>query len=111
MDIKSHVNVESKVTNELYATKQRAKDDRLVTGQKLTEQENNDAVSLQITSKSGETSEAALENILSASSSITDVAKADDMIREANRRILEQADASVLAQANQTLEVASDLLK
>lgn len=111
MDIKNHVKIDTKTTNELYAAKYNAKDDKLTTGQKIAEQPDNSAVSLKITAKSGETSEIAMENFLSASSSITDVSKAEEMIREANRRILEQADDSVLSQANQTVEVTSELLK
>lgn len=111
MDIKNHVKIDTKTTNELYAAKYNAKDDKLTTGQKISEQPDNSAVSLKITAKSGEASEIAMENILSASSSITDVSKAEEMIREANRRILEQADDSVLSQANQTVEVTSELLK
>ena len=111
MDIKNHVKIDTKTTNELYAAKLQAKDDKLTTGQKIKEQENNDAVSLKITVKAGDTPEAALENILAASSSISDVSKAEEMIREANKRILEQAGDSVLTQANQTVEVTSELLK
>ena len=111
MDIKNHVKIDTKTTNELYAAKYNAKDDKLTTGQKISEQPDNSAVSLKITAKSGEASEIAMENILSASSSITDVSKAEEMIREANRRILEQANDSVLSQANQTVEVTSELLK
>lgn len=111
MDIKNHVKIDTNTTNELHAAKLQAKDGRLATGQKITDTENNDAVSLKITVKPGDTAEAALENIMAASSSITDVAKAEEMIREANRRILEQAGDSVLTQANQTVEVTSELLK
>ena len=111
MDIKNHVKIDTKTTNELYAAKLQAKGDKLATGQKIADKDNNDAVSLKLTVKPGDTQEAALENILAASSSITDVSKAEEMIREANKRILEQADDAVLAQANQTVEVTSELLK
>ena len=66
-----------------------------------------DAASLQIKSKTGEVPDAALENINAASSLAADVAKAEEMIREANRRILAQSDDSVLAQANQTSDAGS----
>lgn len=67
------------------------------------------------TSKSSVLSEeelnVALENVLASQSNILDVDKADDMIRTANRRILENANDSVLAQANQTSEMVKELFK
>ena len=67
------------------------------------------------TSKSSVLSEeelnVALENVLASQSNILDVDKADDMIRAANRRILENANDSVLAQANQTSEMVKELFK
>lgn len=67
------------------------------------------------TSKSSVLSEeelnVALENVLASQSNILDVDKADDMIRAANRRILENASDSVLAQANQTSEMVKELFK
>lgn len=53
----------------------------------------------------------ALENVLASQSNILDVDKADDMIRLANRRILENANDSVLAQANQSSDVVKELCK
>ena len=53
----------------------------------------------------------ALENVLASQSDILDVDKADDMIRAANRRILENANDSVLAQANQSSDVVKELCK
>lgn len=53
----------------------------------------------------------ALENVLASQSNILDVDKADDMIRAANRRILENANDSVLAQANQSSDVVKELCK
>ncbi len=55
-------------------------------------------------------SESAIENINAAASSAADVAKAEAMIHEANRRILEQSDDSVLAQANQSTDTVTKLL-
>lgn len=67
------------------------------------------------TSKSSVLSEeelnVALENVLASQSNILDVDKADDMIRAANRRILENANDSVLAQANQTAQMVAELSK
>ena len=40
-----------------------------------------------------------------------DISKAEEMIRESNRRILDQASDAVLTQANQTVPVTSELLK
>ena len=45
MDIKNHVKIDTKTTNELYAAKYNAKDDKLTTGQKIAEQTDNSAVS------------------------------------------------------------------
>ena len=108
MDIKSSL-IYSKVTNESYAAKANAaasKENKLATGQKVSES-SSDAASLQIKSK---TSESALENVNAASSAVGDVAKAEEMIREANRRILAKSDDSVLAQANQSTDSVSKLL-
>lgn len=113
MDIKTNLAYGAfRKANEAYAAKESAsaaKENKLATGKKLAEQ-SSDAVSLQIKSKTSDVSESALENINAASSAAQDVAKADEMIREANRRILENADDSVLAQANQTTAVVSNLL-
>lgn len=93
---------------EAYAAMASGKEKKLATGQKMSDN-SADAVSLQIKSK-GNITESALENINAASSLAADVAKAEEMIREANRRILENADDSVLAQANQTTAVVTNLL-
>lgn len=110
MDIKSNLAYGAlRRANEANVANAKAKENKLATGQKMSET-SSDAVSLQIQSKAGDVSESALENINAASSAAADVAKADEMIREANRRILENADDSVLAQANQTTAVVSNLL-
>lgn len=52
------------------------------------------------------------ENILSAESDAWDVAKADEMIRQANKNILAHADDAIKVQSyGQTAEVAIELLK
>ena len=53
----------------------------------------------------------ALENVLASQSNILDVDKADDMIRAAKRRIVEDANDSVLAHANQSSDVVKELCK
>lgn len=58
---------------------------------------------------SDEELQCAIENVLSAQSSVYDVAQAEEMIAQANRRILEQSDEAVLAQANQTPPMVSEL--
>lgn len=112
MQIKSNLAYDvmrrTKEANEAYAVKA-AKENKLATGQKMAET-SSDAASLQIQSKASDITDAVLENINAASSAAADVTKADEMIREANRRILENADDSVLAQANQTTAVVSNLL-
>lgn len=112
MDIKGSFNYDSKIATESYAAKANtavAKENRLATGQRVTEL-SSDAASLQIKSKANETAEAALENAKAAASAVADVAKAEAMIREANRRILEHSDDSVLAQANQSTDAVTKLL-
>lgn len=113
MDIKSNLAYgairKTNEANEAYAAKTAAKESRLATGKKMTAA-SSDAVSLQIQSKATDITDSVLENINAASSAAADVTKADEMIREANRRILENADDSVLAQANQTTAVVSNLL-
>ena len=108
MDIKSSFTYDSKIANDVYAAKASAaaKENRLATGQKVSEP-SSDAASLQIKSRMNE---AALENINAAASAVGDVARAEEMISEANRRILEQSDDSVLAQANQSTDAVSKLL-
>lgn len=95
--------------DEAYSAMMAGREKKLATGKKVAEQPS-DAATLQINSKTSEVTESALENINAASSLAADVARADEMIREANRRILESADDSVLAQANQTTAVVTNLL-
>lgn len=112
MDIKSSFIYDSKIANEAYASKAgaaAAKENKLATGQKVASQ-SSDAASLQIKSKVNDTAEAAIENAKAAASAVEDVARAEAVIREANRRILESSDDSVLAQANQSTEAVTKLL-
>lgn len=51
------------------------------------------------------------ENILSAQSSVLDVSKAEEMIRQANQNILNQADDALKVQSGQTAAAAIELLK
>ena len=60
---------------------------------------------------SGKLKQVAEENALSAESSITDVSKAEEMIRQANQNILNQADDAIKVQSRQTAAVAIELLK
>lgn len=85
-------------------------------GQKLQEAEK--AAELTISEKlkqkigeGGNTKEIAEENILSAQSDVLDVIKADEMIQQANRNILNQADDAIKVQSGQTAAVAIELLK
>lgn len=112
MDIKSSFNYDGKIANEAYAAKAAAlaaKENRLATGQKVSGASADTAASLQIKSRVNDT-DAALENARAAASSAADVAKAEAMIRDANRRILENSDDSVLAQANQSSAEVTKLL-
>lgn len=99
---------EIKLANEAYAAKAKIRENKLASGKKMAEP-SAEAASLELTAR-GNITEATLENINAASSMAADVAKADEMIWKANRRILEGADDSVLAQANQKTEVVSKLL-
>ena len=113
MDIRSNLMYGNAAVNEAYTAKANAaasKESRLATGKKLSAL-SSDAASLQIKSKTGEVPDAALENINAASSLAADVAKAEEMIREANRRILAQSDDSVLAQANDLPQQVLQLLQ
>ncbi|MCX4295991.1 MAG: hypothetical protein OSJ73_03055 [Lachnospiraceae bacterium] len=105
MEIRSNFTYGNKAVNESYT----AKANKLGTGKKMSET-SSDAASLQIKTKTNEVSESAIENINAAASSAADVAKAEAMIHEANRRILEQSDDSVLAQANQSTDTVTKLL-
>ena len=112
MEIRSNFTYGNKAVNDLYTAKANAaaaKENKLATGKKLSGL-SSDAASLQINAKAGDVADSALENINAASSAVGDVAKAEEMIREANRRILEQSDDSVLAQANQSTDAVSMLL-
>lgn len=62
-------------------------------------------------SLSGYTRQAAQENELSSESDILDVSKADEMIRQANLNILNQADDALKVQSGQTVAMAIELLK
>ena len=87
MDIRSNLMYGNVAVNEAYTAKASAaaaKESKLATGKKLSAL-SSDAASLQIKSKTGEVADAALENINAASSLAADVAKAEEMIREANR--------------------------
>lgn len=113
MDIRSNLMYGNVAVNEAYTAKANAaaaKESKLATGKKLSAL-SSDAASLQIKAKTSDVPDAAvLENINAASSLAADVAKAEEMIREANRRILAQSDDSVLAQANQTSDSVTKLL-
>lgn len=51
------------------------------------------------------------ENILSASSNINDISMAEDMIRAANLRILNNSSDAMMSQSKQSASVAMELLK
>lgn len=53
----------------------------------------------------------ALENVLASQSSAMSVEQADAMIRAANKNILVNANESILAQANQTAQMVTELSK
>lgn len=58
---------------------------------------------------SDEELQCAIENVLASQSSIIDVTQAAEMIAQANKNILEHADEAILAQANQTKPMVSEL--
>lgn len=51
------------------------------------------------------------ENVLASESDVMDVARADDMIREANKNILNQAQDAVKVQSGQSVATVMELLK
>ena len=53
----------------------------------------------------------ALENVLASQSNIWDVEQANVMIQAANKNILSNANDAVLAQANQTTQMVTELSK
>lgn len=73
------------------------------------------AVETKITTRKNAVSDiemqAILENLTSAESKITDVEKAEEMIRKANSNILEKKDEAVLSQANQSKDVVEKLTR
>lgn len=89
------------------------KENKLATGRKVV---NDDAASLSISSqlrqkmKAEAEADVAAENLLSSESSVMDIAKADEMIRQANTNILNQADDAVKVQSGQNAAVAIELL-
>lgn len=77
----------------------------------LSEQKANEPDKAAELTLSGYTKQAAQENGLSAESDIFDVSKADEMIRQANLNILNQADDAFKVQSGQTIAKAIELLK
>ena len=53
----------------------------------------------------------ALENVLASQSNVMDVEQANAMIQAANKNILANANDAVLAQANQTTQMVTELSK
>ncbi len=92
------------------------KEAKLATGQKVNLAAES-AVDVSISEKTKRQSldkvaqETAQENIMSMACDIRDIVMADDMIRAANRRILENADESIIAQSEQSVETTMELLK
>lgn len=60
---------------------------------------------------SNQVKQIAEENILASESDVMDVARADDMIREANKNILNQAQDAVKVQSGQSVATVMELLK
>lgn len=102
---------------EYLKTSQTVKDKKSISsGQKLQETEKAAELTIsenlkQKIGEGGNTKEIAEENILSAQSDVLDVIKADEMIQQANRNILNQADDAIKVQSGQTAAVAIELLK
>ena len=71
-------------------------------------QETEQAAELTLSSRIKQIAE---ENVLSAGSSILDVSKAEDMIRQAHLNILNEADDAVKVQSGQTSAAVMELLK
>ena len=60
---------------------------------------------------SGRVTQVAEENTMSSKSDIFDVFKAEEMIRQANQNILNQAEDAVKVQSGQSVAMAIELLK
>lgn len=109
-------NLESSNTTYLKQSQTARDKNDLLSGQQL--QETQTAAELTISKKLQQkieekesANDVAAENALSAQSDAWDVAKAEEMIRQANRNILNHASDAVIAQSGQTAEVAIELLK
>lgn len=89
------------------------REDKLAVGQRVAD---DDAASLSISAKARQAQEkdilaVAEENILASESSFMDIARADEMIRQANSNILYQADDAVKAQSAQDAGTVMGLLQ
>lgn len=94
--------------NTAYAKQSQPVNEKKETSQGQKAQEPEKAAELTLSSRIKQIAE---ENILSAESDVLDVSRAEEMIRQANRNILNQADDAVKVQSGQTVEKAMELLK
>lgn len=90
------------------------KENKLATGQKVL---SDDAASLTISDRiknkmktEQEAEDIAAENMRASESNVIDIAKADEMIRQANKNILDQADDAVKVQSGQSTDAVKALL-
>lgn len=94
--------------NTTYANQAQLANDKKDIMAKQKMQESEQAAELTL---SGRAKQVAEENAKSAESDIFDVSKAEEMIRQANQNILNQADDAIKVQSGQSVAVAIELLK
>jgi len=113
MVVTSNLDTISKLGQMMAATDSKtAKENKLATGQKVV---NDAAASLSISDhlkqKLKAEADVAAENLLSSESDVMDIARADEMIRQANSNILNQADDAVKVQSGQNAAATIELLR
>lgn len=107
MDIKNNVAIGNGRVKETYADR---KQEKTVPQQSMAEPQESDAASLKLSAQALDNLDKAVRAASESGSTSISAERADEMISASNRRILEQADDALLAQANQIAETVAGLL-
>lgn len=107
MDIKNNVAIGNGRVKETYADR---KQEKTVPQQSMAEPQESDAASLKLSAQALDNLDKAVRAASESGSTSISAERADEMISASNRRILEQADDALLAQANQIAETMAGLL-
>lgn len=94
--------------NTAYAKQTQPANDKKDAAPKQNIQESEQAAELTLSARVAQIAE---ENATSAESDTIDVSRADEMIRQANQNILNQAEDAIKVQSGQSVAVAIELLK